>query len=283
METSRSIPRWQRVSTIAIAVLTAVSSALGLLRPNHYPPELLPQFYVQDAIVLVLAVPVLVAGLWFALRGSLRGRVVWVGTLAYMTYVWASMGLQVPFNRFFLGYVALFVLSLFTFVGATLDLDATAVRRAVEGRISERRYAAFLLVIAAGLAVLWLAELVPATLTGDPPLLVEEQGPMALVSHFVDLSVVVPALTVVGVWLWRRRTWGYALAGVSLVFGGLIAPTITATTVAILLTGGQTVPVVATVFTVVPAVVAAVLAVLYLRAMPRSGRVGHQDEPGPTA
>jgi hypothetical protein len=280
MATSISIPRWQLVSTVAIAVLTAVSSALGLVRPNHYPPELLPQFYVQDVVVLGLAVPVLLAGLWFALRGSLRGRVVWTGALAYMTYMWASMGLQVPFNRFFLGYVVLFGLSLFTFVGATLALDASAVRRAVEGRISERRYGTFLLVIAAGLAVLWLAELVPATLTGDPPLLVEEQGPMALVSHFVDLSVVVPALTIVAVWLWRRRTWGYALAGIGLVFGGLIAPTITATTVAILLTGGLTVPVVAAVFTVIPAVVAAVLAVLYLRAMPRRERAGRADEPG---
>lgn len=280
---STAIPRWQLGATAAIAVLTAASSALGLLRPNHYPAELLPQFYVQDVVVLGLGVPVLLAGLWFALQGSLRGRVVWVGALAYMTYMWASMGLQVPFNRFFLGYAALFSLSLFTFVGGTLALDANAVRGAVEERISERRYGAFLLVVAAGLGLLWLAELVPATLTGVPPLLVEEQGPMALVSHFVDLSVVVPALAIVAVWLWQRRPWGYALAGVGLVFGGLIAPTITATTIAILLTGGLTVPVVAAVLTAVPALIAAVLAVLYLRAMPRDDRVEQATETGPTA
>jgi hypothetical protein len=276
----RPIPRWQVASTAAIAILTTVSSGLGLLRPGHYPAVLLPQFYVQDVLVLGLAVPVLLGGLWLALQGSLRGRVVWLGTLAYMTYIWASTGLQVPFNQFFLGYVALFGLSLFTFVGGTLAVDTTAVRRAVEGSISERLYGAFLLVIAAGLAVLWLAELVPATLTGEPPLLVEEQGPMALVSHFVDLSVVVPALTVVAVGLLRRRTWGYALAGVGVVFGALVAPTITGMTVAILLSGGLTVPPVAVVFTVLPALLVAALAVAYLRAMAVEGRVRRPPERG---
>lgn len=45
-----------------------------------------------------------------------------------MTYIWASVGLQVAFNEFFLVYVALFGLSLFTLVGGLVTSDADAVR-----------------------------------------------------------------------------------------------------------------------------------------------------------
>lgn len=277
-----SIRRWQIYSTVTIAVLSAVSALLGLFRRGHYPPELLPQFYVQDALLLVTGVPVLVVGLWFALRGSLRARVVWLGALAYMAYMWASVGLQVPFNQFFLGYVVLFALSLFTLVGGALTVDAEAVRRSLGGRISERVYAGFLLVIAAGLAVLWLAELVPATLSGTPPQLVEDVGPQSLASHFIDLSVVVPALAVSAVLLWRGRPWGYVLGGVGLVFGAVLAPTLTATTLAIAMEGEVSLPTVAVVFTVLPAVVAAALAVTYVRTIDDgsggpTGRVGQPN------
>ncbi|MFC7021103.1 MULTISPECIES: hypothetical protein [Haloarcula] len=89
----------------------------------------------------------------------------------------------------------------------------------------------------AGLAALWLSEVVPATLNGTPPLLVAEQGPQALVSHSPDLAVVVPALAVVARWLWQRRAWEYVFAGVALVFGALLAPAITGTP-ALFLAGG---------------------------------------------
>jgi hypothetical protein len=266
-----SLPRWHLVSTATIVVLSIGSTLLGLFRPGHYPPELLPQFYVQDLVVLVVGVPALILGRWYTTRGSLRGRVVWLGALAYTSYVWASVGLQVPFNRFFLGYLLLFSLSLFTFVAGMVGIDANMVRRGLAPRLSERVYAAFLLLIAVGLASLWLAELVPATLSGVPPPLVAEIGPQALVSHFVDSGVVVPALIGVSGLLWRRRPWGYVFAGVALVFGALLAPTITGTTVALVVGGSVTVPPVALALTVLPAAVATVLAVTYLLAIPGSG------------
>jgi hypothetical protein len=277
-----SVPRWQQVSTVAIVVLSVVSTLLGLVRPGQYPSELLPQFYVQDLVVLGVGVPALALGLRYTGRDSLRGRLVWLGALAYMSYMWASIGLQVPFNRFFLGYVLLFGLSLFTFVAGVVGTDEDAVRLALESRLSERVYGVFLSVIAVGLAALWLAELVPATLSGNPPLLVDEVGSQALVSHFVDLSVVVPALVVAGGWLWLRRPWGYVFAGIALVFGALLAPTITGMTVVLLMGGAVTVPPVAVVFTVLPAVVAAVLAVTYLRSIPGSGAPSADERSRPT-
>jgi len=259
-----SIPRWQTASTVIIVILSTVSALLGLFRPGQYPPALLPGFYVQDILILLVGVPALAVGLRYASVGSLRGRIVWLGALTYMTYMWATIALQITFNQFFLGYVVLFGLSVFTLIGGTTAVDPVAVQQTLDLRLPERVYGLFLWVIAAGLAFLWLAELVPATVSGTPPLLVEEVGPQALASHFLDLSIVVPALVLAGRWLFQRRPWGYVFAGVGLVFGALLAPTLTGMTAVILLAGDLTVPPVAVVFTIIPALIAAILAISYL-------------------
>ncbi len=257
---------WQTWATIAIVLLSTISSILGIFRPNHYrdPEGFLTALYAQDLTILLIGVPVLAIGLWYATRGSLRGYLLWLGALSYMTYMWATFAFAVAWNVFFLGYVALFGLSLFTLVGGIVGLDEEQIYDEVYGRISPVIYSVFLWVIALGLALLWLIDLVPPMLEGTPPTIVEELGEQATVSHAIDLAVVVPALTIAGYWLWQERPWGYAFAGVVLLFGALLAPTITAMTVILVLEGEITVPLAAIVFTVLPVIIATVLAIRYL-------------------
>lgn len=262
-----SVPRPYVLSTLTIAVLSLVSSLLGLFRPGHYgdDPVLLEHYLAEDLAILLIGVPVLLVGLWYAMAGSLRGRIVWLGALAYMTYMWVSAGLMAPFNEFFLGYVALFSLSLFTLVGGITATDARAVSRDLEGAVSRPLYGGVLIVIAVAVAALWLGDLLPPTLAGETPTLIEEIGETATVSHFIDLSVVVPALALAGFWLYRGRTWGYVFAGVLLVMGAILAPTLTAITIAQIYWGSITVPGFAVVLTIVPAVVVFVFAATYVR------------------
>lgn len=263
--TSPNLRPWQVYSTLVIVVLAVVSSLLGLLRQGMYPPTLLPGFYVQDALMLLVGVPALGIGMLATRAGSTRGRLVWLGALAYMTYMWATIALQVTFNQFFLGYVVLFGLSVYTLIGGVRDTDPAAVEQTVAEDLSERVYGVFLWVIAVGLAALWLSELVPATVSGTPPLLVEEVGPQALASHFIDLSAVVPGLAIAGTLLWRRRARGYVYAGVGLVFGAVLAPTLAGMMVVTALEGTMTISTVAIVFTALPALLALGLAIMYLR------------------
>lgn len=264
---ARPVRGWQVAATVVLAVLSAAVAAVGLLDPGRYPPALRIQLLVQDFLVLVVGVPVLLLAVRSARRGSLRARLVWLGALAYAAYLWLSAGLQVPFSRLFLAYVLLVALALVALVAGAVGTDPRAARRAFDGRLRERLYGGLLVATAVGLAALWLSELIPATITATPPGLVSEVGPQALVSHVLDLAVVVPGLLAAGVLLWRARPWGYVLAGVGLVFGALLAPTITGATVAVLLTGALTVTPAVVVFTVVPLVLATALAVGFLRAM----------------
>jgi len=264
--------RWQVGTTLVVLGLAAASSLLGLFRPGHYagPQALLARTRVEDAVVLAVGVPALAVGLWTARRGSLRGRIGWLGALGFHAYVWTSRSVSLAFNDFFLGYVALLTLSLFTLVAGVLETDADAVGRRLDGRLSSRLYAGVLAVVAAGLALLWLSEVVPATLTGTTPGIVAEFGPRGLGTYVVDLGLVVPSLAVAAGWLWRGQPRGYLVGGALLVFGALLAPVLTAITVVDLRTGVRmTAGLIAG--TVLPPLVAAAFAATYLRALGSDG------------
>lgn len=263
-----TLRRWHVWSTVLILGLSIVLCLWGLLRPGYYndPAGLVRTYRMQDLTILVVGVPVLALGLRSAAGGAVRGHLVWLGGLAFMAYIWASIALQVAFNQFFLAYVALFGLSLYTLVGGVLDTDPLAVAMALEGRVSTSLYGGLVLVIATGLAGLWLADVVPPLLAGTVPLIVQESGPQATVSHVIDLAVVVPALVVAGVWLLQGRLWGYVIAGVMLVFGATLSVTVSAMTVVFIATGAVTVPPVAAVLSFLPVLLAALLAVTYVAA-----------------
>ena len=278
-DTVPGLDRSSLAATAAILVLSVAATLLGLLRSGHYgvEGELLLRLRAQDAAILFVAVPALAVGTRYARRGSLRGRILWLGGLAYTTYVWASVAGTTPFNAFFPGYVALVALSLWTLVGGVARTNPEPVRRRLDGRISRPLYAGFLGVTAVGLAAMWLADLVPAILAGTEPLVLEELGEAAIHTYVLDLAVVVPALGIAAVWLHRGRAWGYVFAGVLLTMAALLAPTLTAITVLDALGDHVTLTAPLVVGTVLPPVVAAAFAVRYLLALGGGARSPERD------
>lgn len=219
MTTSQSsLPRAYVLASIAILVLTVIATVVGLFVPGFYrdAPVLLPQVYGQDLLTLVVAVPALAVSLYYAAQGSLRGYVVWLGVTSYLLYTYASYAFMTAFNELYLVYVTLFGLTLYTFVSGMVRLDAVGLKRVI-GDESVRSYAAFQLLVAVTIVVLWLAEILPATLTGTTPPSIAEANLPVNVIYSLDLGVLVPAFVLSAYWLRKRRAWGYAFAGVLLV------------------------------------------------------------------
>ncbi|HEV2751721.1 MAG TPA: hypothetical protein VGV12_14460 [Gemmatimonadales bacterium] len=134
-----------------------------------------------------------------------------------MVYAYGMYALAVRWNRLFLVYVALFGLSLFAFIFGLVRTDAVGIRAELSPRAPVRTVAAYLSSIAALVAVLWLAEEVPAVLGGVvPPSVGQFETPTNIV-HVFDLAVVLPAMLIAAVQLLKDRPWGYVLAGVLLV------------------------------------------------------------------
>lgn len=261
--------RWHVISTVVVLFLAAVSALLGLFRPGHYraPPGLIESYQLQDLTILVVGVPVLAVGLWYAVRESPRGRIVWLGGLAYMTYMWASIAIQVPFNELFLVYIALFGLSLFTLVGGIVTTDADSIRQTLDGHINPSLYSGVLTIIGLGLGLLWLSDVVSPLLSGTTPRLVEEVGPQAMASHVIDLGVVVPSILLAAVWLYQERSWGYVFAGVVLMLGATLAAPIGIMTIAFMAGETVTISPIAAFFTFLPIAISALLAVTYVLSM----------------
>lgn len=259
------VRRKYTLTTILLLLLSILSSVLGLTHSGHYndSSELLSRIYAQDAVILIIAVPILAIGLWYASHGSLQGYVVWLGSLAFMTYMWASYAFTIAYNYFFLGYVVLFSLSLFTLVGGVLSLESNLFYSTLHGRLSHRLYGTFLGLAAVGLAALWLSELIPAALGGTVPAAIQEFGPQAADTYVIDLGVVVPSLALTSKWLLEQRPWGYTLAGILLVFTAVLAPAITAITV-VDVQEGVTVSLPVIVGSVVPPLIGAAFAGKYL-------------------
>ncbi|MCG8351935.1 MAG: hypothetical protein MI924_29565 [Chloroflexales bacterium] len=202
-----------------IIVLTVAAALSGLLWPGIYndPAPVLPQAYGQDMVTLVVGVPLLVIATVFAVRGSLRGRLIWLGALGYILYTYASFAFGAVYNNLFLLYVALFSLSLFAMMLGMMSLDVGQIGDMFAPDTPVRPLAGYFGLVGFLVGLMWLSEIVLALMTGTlPPTLVESQV-HTLFIQVLDLAVVVPLSLLAAVLLWQRRPWGYTLASVLLV------------------------------------------------------------------
>lgn len=220
----------ETVLTVLIAILAAAAAVAGLSMPNLYrdAPTVVPQALGQDAVTLFAAVPVLVAALLAARRGSLRGRLLWLGALGYMLYAYGTYALWARWNPLFLVYVALFGLSLYAVALGLLRTDARALRATLVTTRPARPIARFLFITAVLVSALWLSEQIVALLRGAAPPTLAQMETGTNVIHVFDLGVVMPAFVITAVLLWRDRPWGYVLAGLLLVKAATIGAAVLA-------------------------------------------------------
>jgi hypothetical protein len=164
--------------------------------------------------MLVVALPALSGGLAASIRGSVRGRAVLIGALAYVTYNAMLFVYATPFNEMFLAYVALLGLALWSLVSSLLDpppVVAPSVRLPVRG------IAAFMFTVVGLNALGWLMFVVPE-LGESPPGFLEGTGLTTNPIYVQDLAVWLPALAIVAWLAWQRRPAGVFLSGAGLVF-----------------------------------------------------------------
>jgi hypothetical protein len=167
-------------------------------------------------VMLVAAVPLLVGAMVAARRGSWRAEFLWLGAVAYLLYNAVLLLFLTPINELFLLYVAAGSLAIFAtiaFVGGGTE-PATHL-----DRLPARPLAVWVWIVVALNAILWLVDIVPALLDDDPASLVAGTGVATNVIYIQDLAFWLPAMTVAGWWLWRRKPLGILLTGSWLVFG----------------------------------------------------------------
>jgi len=175
------------------------------------------QGIAQDAVTLILGIPLLITGIVLARKGSLRGQLLLTGTLGYFLYTYTSYVFLVAFNQLFLLYVVLFSLLLFAFILAMKELNPDVIISHFSDKFPRRGVATFMIILAGFLTMAWLSRIVPATIAGTPPFGLESYT--TLVIQGLDLGIIVPVSALTAVLLWRSQPWGYTLASVVLIKG----------------------------------------------------------------
>jgi hypothetical protein len=202
--------------TAALAAV-AVGTGAGSLWPGtlNGPAAMNGSAKGTALVVLVVAVPTLVAAWWGAARGSLRARAVWLGAVAYLLYNAVMFCFATPFNRMFLVYVAMLGLSIATLVAGIVRTPYSLV----DGReVPARGVAAYVWVIVVLNTGLWLSTVVPALSEDPPPEFLDGSGLITFPTFVQDLAFWLPGFALIGYALWQRWAWGYVLASAGLVF-----------------------------------------------------------------
>jgi hypothetical protein len=222
------LPRAAYVLSTLLAVVSAFTCAATVLLPGilRGPAVMNGSARGTALVALVGAVPTLVAATWLARRGSTRAVVVWFGVVLYLAYNAFMLLFATPFNRLFLGDVAMLGLSIASGIAlaATIDVDELAAR--CDPRLAARALAAFIAVIVVGNGLVWLKGALPGILHDAPLKALVGTGLTTIPTWAQDLSFWLPLLLVGAIWLWRRRPWGYLLAGAGLVFWVLESVTV---------------------------------------------------------
>ncbi len=174
------------------------------------------QMQGNDFVTLVVGLPLLAASSILTFRGSLRGRLLLIGTLGFFLYTYLSMATLAAYNNLFLVYVAAFSASLFAFVLSLMTIEVATLPAHFSAGFPRRLLLAVMAITGGFLLLAWLGRIGGPLLQGGTPAL---ENTTTLVIQTLDLGVVVPLNLLAAVLLLRREAWGYLLASVAVLKG----------------------------------------------------------------
>ncbi len=204
-----------RRCSLAVAVLAAGASLIGLLAPDVYRDQepIRSGWIASDAVTLFLVVPIMLVA-WHRASDA-AARLVLLGTLHYTLYGYAFYLFGATLNALLPLYAAIVACS----IGALAITLSTSDAPALEPRA--RGVAAWMSFVATGLTITWIAQWLVALLRTAAPTRFDLTPEFVRTTAALDLTLMVAWLAVGAVLLWRRRVLGLVL-GVALMVSGAL-------------------------------------------------------------
>jgi hypothetical protein len=251
--------------------LAAIAAFAGLAVQGLYvdAPNWVQQAQGTDLATLILAIPVLVAGLWSASRGSTAGRLAVVAGLLYLIYNYAIFAFSVAMNPLTAVHIAIFGLSLWSLLLA--GRSSVEEADAVTERLNRRATGGLLLGVAAIFGLLWLGQIAATGATGILPPALRKADISSNPVYALDLAFFLPLCAIAGLGI-LRRNGAAAFAFPMLVWVPLMGGGVVGGIVLMAVAGDMTAIPIAFVITVL-GVVSSILAALAL--------VGPVSDPAP--
>lgn len=209
--------------SILVIILMVFASVGGILLNDLYRDNAFVTLVwkTTDLVTLFVPVPIFAVALFFSRRGSMRGLLVLLAMVDYSFYNYAYYLFGAAFNWFFLVYIAIVVLSAAALIAGLIKIDADKIKQQFRKNAPIRWVSGYMLFVAAGLTTVYLMMIFGFIFSGQPPAIIEKTGHVTNVVFALDLSLVVPVLFLGAIWFWKKRPWGYVLAGISVLKGAV--------------------------------------------------------------
>lgn len=233
---------------------------------KHMSADVAPQGIAHDVVTFFLAIPMLIYSLYMTRSGSLQGRFLLAGTLAYFLVTYLFYLIMAMYNVLFPVYVLLLGCSFFAFSLVMLSIDLGKLPQRFSKTTPVRFAGGFLIFNSIMIGFLWLSIIIPPLLDGTIiPVQVEHYT--TLIVQGVDLAILLPLSFIAGLLIIKKQRIGYLLSVVYYIFLTLLMTALTAKIIAMGLLGQSIIPVVF----IIPAIliITIYLAVTLLRSVHR--------------
>lgn len=202
-------------------LLTLAAAVLGVVTPRIYTDivsaEILPGVITQDITAVIAAVILL--GLALTTKpGNYRRQIIALGILGFFIYAYGIYSIEQIYNNLYLVYLAIFGLSVYSFVYGMASIDLAAFQTLSVPPLLRCATAGYGFLIAIMFNFLWISRLIPLMRTGDR---IEY-----LFSVFIiDLCFIMPGFVISGIMAIRNQPLGLVGLPALFILGvGILSP-----------------------------------------------------------
>jgi hypothetical protein len=207
--------------TIATAVFICIGAYFGIWNANTYMLETenwKVQGIAQDMVDLFIIVPILIVSGYFSYRKNKISLFVFGGTTLFLIYTYAIYTFAVHFNFLFLVYCFTFGLSIYSFIYFISTQSSTEVKNWFADKVPFKLTGCILIFFAVLFYFLWLSEIIPAVIQNKIPQSLIETGLLTNPVHVIDISILLPGMFLLSIFLFKRMRVAFLLTPVVLVF-----------------------------------------------------------------
>ncbi len=204
--------------SVIILIVSVIVSLGGLLGHIYNDNQLIKTALIgNDLATLFIAVPLMLYSMRLVLKKSTKGHLIWMGTIGYMVYNYLFYLYGTVFNKFFLLYVVLLVASIYALIFALLGTDVNSIAEKFGNKVKRRLVGGYMVFFGTLLGGIWIAFSLNYVVSGKLPQSLIDQGTNTNVVFATDLSVLIPAILISAIYLFKNKAIGYILSTVVLV------------------------------------------------------------------
>lgn len=207
--------------TILIVILIATCSSIGIWHEQIYSKETvgwLSQCIGQDISNLFIVSPILLVSVFYASKGNKIAKIIWIGTIMTNGYSYVIYCFAVHFNFLFHVYCSILGLSIFSALIFFIKYINEDFKNWFTQKVPTKTIGIFLFVVASLFTVLWLADSLPAVLTNTVTEGIIKDNLFTNPVQVLDFSFYLPLMFISSAMVIKKKTLGYILAPMMLVF-----------------------------------------------------------------